>query len=70
LLKEINFRATVDVHLADMLIPYIALAKGTSIFIVRKITDHIETNIWLTEKILGTKIQVTKATNGYRIQRI
>lgn len=70
LLKEINAKATVDVHLADMLIPYIALAKGTSSFIVRKITDHIETNIWLTEKILGTKIDVTKVENGFRIQRI
>ncbi len=70
LLKEINAKSTVDVHLADMIIPYIALAKGTSSFIVRKITDHIETNIWLTEKILGTKIDVAKVENGFRIQRI
>jgi RNA 3'-phosphate cyclase len=70
LLKETNAKATVDVHLADMLIPYIALAKGSSSFIVRKITEHIETNIWLTEKILGTKIDVAKVEDGFRIQRI
>ncbi|PVX25056.1 MAG: RNA 3'-phosphate cyclase [Candidatus Bathyarchaeum sp.] len=67
LLTEIESKATVDVHLADMLVPYIALANGASTYFVRKITDHIETNIWLTEKILGTKLQVTKVGNLYRI---
>lgn len=70
LLKETKAQATVDVHLADMLIPYMALADGTSSVIVRKMTDHIDTNIWLTEKILDTKIQVKKTVNGYRIQKI
>jgi len=69
LMKETEAKATVDVHLADMLIPYIALANGTSTYLTRKITDHIDTNIWLTEKILGKKIQVTKAGNQYRIKK-
>ena len=69
LLKETNAKATVDVHLADMLVPYIALANGTSSYLTRKITEHIDTNIWLTEKILGTKIQVTKDGNQYRIEK-
>jgi len=50
-------------------VPYIALANGTSTYLTREITDHIDTNIWLTEKILGTKIQVTKAGNIYRIEK-
>ena len=69
LLKETEAKATVDVHLADMLVPYIALANGTSTYLTRKITDHIDTNIWLTEKILGTKIQVTKDGTQYRIEK-
>jgi len=68
LLKETKTKATVDVHLADMLIPYIALTNGTSTYITRKITDHIDTNIWLTEKILGIKIQITKVGNLYKIE--
>ena len=68
-LKELEAPATVDVHLADMLVPYIALAKGTSTYTTRNITDHIDTNIWLTEKILGTKIQVTKVGNIYKIEK-
>lgn len=69
-LNEIEAKATVDVHLADMLVPYIALANGASTYLTRKITDHIDTNIWLTNKILGTKIQVTKADNQYKIEKI
>ena len=70
LLKEVQAQVTVDIHLADMLVPYIALANGASTYLTRKITDHIDTNIWLTNKILGTKIQVTKADNQYRIEKI
>ncbi len=69
LLREIDAGATVDAHLADMLVPYVALANGTSTYLTCGITDHLDTNIWLTEKILGTKIQVTKVENLYRIEK-
>jgi RNA 3'-terminal phosphate cyclase (ATP) len=68
-LKETEAEATVDIHLADMLVPYIALANGSSSYLTRKITDHIKTNIWLTEKILDSKFQVTKTGNKYRITK-
>ena len=70
LVKETEAQVTTDVHLADMLIPYMALAEGTSAVTVRRITEHIDTNIWLTEMILGTKFSVEKIANGYRIQTI
>jgi RNA 3'-terminal phosphate cyclase (ATP) len=69
LLEEIEAKATVDVHLADMLVPYVALANGTSTYFTRKITEHIDTNIWLTEQILDVKVQVTKLGNIYRIEK-
>ncbi len=69
LLKELEAKATVDTHLADMLVPYIALANGTSTYLTRKITDHIDTNIWLTEKILDVKFQINKVGNLYRIEK-
>jgi len=70
LLSEIEAHATVDVHLADMLVPYVALANGTSTYITRQITEHLDTNIWLVEKILGIKFHVTKVENIYRIEKI
>ena len=69
LLKELEVRATADVHLADMLVPYVALANGTSKYTTHKITDHVDTNIWLAEKILGTKFKVTEVGGTYEIEK-
>jgi len=60
LLDEIEAKATVDVHLADMLIPYVALAEGESTYTARFITDHIESNIWLANEILGVTFDVER----------
>jgi len=69
LYDELAAKPTVDTHLADMLIPYIALAKGNSAYTTRKITEHLETNIWLAEKILNTEIRVTKTRSLYRVEK-
>jgi len=69
LFMEVEAQATVDVHLADMLVPYVALADGNSVYLTRDITEHSDTNMWLTQKILGVKFQVTKVGNLYRIEK-
>lgn len=69
LIAELSSKPTVDVFLADMLIPYIALARGKSAFLVRTISDHIESNIWLMEKMLNVKFTVQKVNNLYRIEK-
>ena len=66
---EISAKPTVDAHLADMLIPYVALAKGTSAFLTRTVSDHLETNIWLAEKMLNVRFNITKENNLYRIEK-
>ncbi|MEM3504096.1 MAG: RNA 3'-terminal phosphate cyclase, partial [Nitrososphaeria archaeon] len=70
LISEVEMRATVDIHLADMVIPYMALADGESSFIVREVSDHLETNIWLCEKILGIEFSVSKVNGNWRIRRV
>lgn len=67
---EISAKATVDVHLADMLIPYVALAKDKSAYLTRTISDHLETNIWLTEKLLGVKFKIEEIAGIYKIEKI
>ena len=67
---EISAKPTVDIHLADMLIPYMALAKGKSTYLTRAISDHLETNIWLAEKILGVKFHVLKTNGLYKIEKV
>ncbi len=69
LIAELSLKPTVDVYLADMLIPYMALAEGKSVFLVRTISEHIESNIWLMEKMLNVKFTVEKVNNLYRIEK-
>ncbi len=68
LLRELESKATVDSHMSDMLVPYIALAEGESIYLSRIVTEHLDTNIWLAQKILGVKFHVAKIGNLYRIE--
>jgi RNA 3'-phosphate cyclase len=70
LFAEISAKPTVDMHLADMLVPYVALAKGNSAYLTRAISDHLETNIWLTEKILNMKFNVEKLDGLYKIEKV
>jgi RNA 3'-phosphate cyclase len=67
---EFSCKPTVDVHLADMLIPYVALAEGRSCYLTRLVSDHLGTNIWLTQEILGVKFNVRKTDGLYRIERV
>jgi len=68
LLKEIDGRSTVDSHLADMLVPYVALAENKSVYLSRLMTEHLDTNIWLTQEILGIKFRLTRVGNLHRVE--
>jgi len=58
LLKELEAKAAVDSHMGDMLIPFLAVANGTSRIRVSRLTLHTITNIHVTEKIVGVKFKV------------
>lgn len=58
LLKEIESKAPVDSHLADNLIPFLALCGGK--IKVSAITNHTLTNIYVCEQFLGKIFEVDK----------
>ena len=68
LIEDLATGATVDRYLADQLIFYAALADGVSQYRIPRLTEHIETNLWLVESILGAKTQINK--NLVKIQGI
>jgi RNA 3'-terminal phosphate cyclase (ATP) len=70
LCAEIIAEPTVDVHLADMLIPYVTLAQGKSAYLTRILTEHLQTNIWLVEEILKVKFNVEKSGGLYKIEKV
>lgn len=57
-LQFMQTRGAIDPHLADQLIPYLALADGTSTFTVSKLSKHLLTNIWVVKQFLQTQILV------------
>jgi len=57
LLKESKSEACLDRHLADQILPYLALAKNKSSITVSEITNHCKTNIWVVEKFLEGKFE-------------
>jgi RNA 3'-phosphate cyclase len=69
LITELTMKPTVDIYLADMLIPYMALTEGKSVFLARVVSEHIESNIWLMEKMLNIKFTLEKVNNLYRIEK-
>lgn len=54
--KEIEFDSTLDEHMLDQIIPYMAILGGT--FKFGKLSSHAETNIWVAEKFLPVKFEI------------
>jgi RNA 3'-terminal phosphate cyclase (ATP) len=47
----------VDPHLADQLVPFMAMAKGRSCFTTTQLTEHLFTNLWVAGHFLKVKIR-------------
>jgi RNA 3'-terminal phosphate cyclase len=45
------------------------LAEGTSSFLAREVSDHLETNVWLAEKMLNVRFNIQKVNNLFRIEK-
>ena len=56
----------MDRHLADQLIIFAALARGTSEFLIPQLTDHVHTNIWLVDTILGAEPKSRDSISAFR----
>ncbi len=50
--------ATVDTHLADQLLLYLALANNTSQIVTHRLTEHVRTSSWLIEQFLPVQFQI------------
>lgn len=68
LLADINSMAAVDRYVADQLIPYAALAEGTTRVRIPSMTEHVETRVWLVQEMLGADVEVYP--DGLAIQGI
>jgi RNA 3'-terminal phosphate cyclase len=60
LLETLESNATVDEHMLDQILPYMAVADGTSTIMTEEVTGHADTNLWVIERILGDLFTVEK----------
>ena len=65
--KFVKNQLGVDENLADMLVVPASLSQKKTIFQVREITKHLETNLFVTSKITGCKYGIGKITNGFEV---
>ena len=69
-IKFLDSKGVIDIHLADQLVPYMALARGRSTVITEGITEHLRTNIWVVEQFLPLKFDVEEETGKIAVNGI
>jgi RNA 3'-terminal phosphate cyclase (ATP)/RNA 3'-terminal phosphate cyclase (GTP) len=65
---EIESGATLDVHAADQLLVYAALASGPSRFTARTLSSHARTTMWLIEQFLPVAFDAVQAGPLWRVE--
>ena len=59
---------SLDDQLADMLVLPASLASGITIFQVKNISKHLETNLFVASKITGCKYGIGKLKEGFEVR--
>ncbi|MEO2201636.1 MAG: RNA 3'-terminal phosphate cyclase [Nitrosopumilus sp.] len=65
--KFIKNSVGIDENLADMLVVTASLGQKKTIFRVKEISKHLETNLFVTSKITGCKYGIGKLTDGFEV---
>lgn len=65
--KELRAAITMDVHAADQLLIYLALAGRPAHFTARTYSPHAQTTAWLIEQFLPVRVTAGPAGAGQRI---
>ncbi len=58
LVNEVSIGRAIDSHLGDMIVPYLAVAKGESKIGISDVTSHLTTNLWTIDQVLDTTMQL------------
>jgi RNA 3'-terminal phosphate cyclase (ATP) len=61
MLAHLRSPGALDPHLADQLVLYMALAKGSSRLSTSRVSAHLLTNVWVLEQFLPGRLTVEGA---------
>jgi len=67
LIQEITSGATLDCYAIDQILPYLVLAPKGSACLIREISNHTQTNMWLIKQFFSVDFEVTPQQNVHRI---
>jgi len=56
LLSHLRNGVALEDHLADQVLPFLALAPGTSRYTVPQVSSHLRTNAWVCERLLDIRV--------------
>lgn len=65
---DLATEATVDVHAADQIVLYLALADGPSSFLVREVSGHLRSMAWLVPQFLGRTVEFQNVGDLWRVK--
>jgi RNA 3'-terminal phosphate cyclase (ATP)/RNA 3'-terminal phosphate cyclase (GTP) len=64
LTRDMQAAATLDLHAADQLPVFLALADGVSVFRASQLSSHAATAMWLLERLTAARFEVQPAPCG------
>ncbi len=67
LIQEITSGATVDSYAIDQLLPYFVVAPKGSTCLIRELSNHTKTNMWLVKQFFDIDFEVTQQQDIVRI---
>ncbi len=70
LIKEQKSDTCLDKHMADQILPYIALTPSKSQVTVSEITNHCKTNIWVIERFIEGKFETKGSLISWQPKKI
>ena len=70
LATEIESGASIDLHAADQILIYAALAGAGSDFTARTVSPHAETAMWLIEQFLPVRFRITDLAGHKRVETV
>lgn len=60
LIKDMDSGANIDEYAFDQILPYLAIARKGSTCVVREISNHAKTNIWLVKQFFDVDFKLEK----------
>jgi RNA 3'-phosphate cyclase len=67
LIQEMNSGATLDCYAIDQILPYLVLAPKGSTCLIRELSNHTQTNMWLIKQFFSVDFEVTPQQHAHRI---